>query len=96
MPVEDYAESNARELAEMVESHSGSSAEKLRTLLSTDIFNRTPGGAPVRALDSIGAEMPADTKVSFEKAWRKILDLHVRAIRDASFARGWRPESFGT
>lgn len=88
--VEDYVESKAREMEELVVNHTGSPIEKLRALLSTSILNRTLGGARVRALDGVGAEMPAETKTAFEHARRKILDLHIQVIRQGMDAGDFR------
>lgn len=88
--VEDYVESKAREMEELLTNNSSSPSEKLRALLSASILTRTSGGARVRALDSVGTEMPSETKAAFKHARRKILDLHVQVIREGMEAGEFR------
>lgn len=80
--IKSQVEGRAREMEELVASHTGTPTEKLRALLLISILCRTTGGTGVRALESVGWEMPPKTKAAFERARRRILDVHIRVMNE--------------
>lgn len=59
----------------------GSASEQLRELLSNSINGRMTGGARLRVLDQLAAEMPPDIKQKFDHGRRRVLDLYTNLIQ---------------
>ena len=69
-------------MEEFVATQPGSPVEKLRALLSRSILDRMSGGARLRVLEQLAADMPPKIKQHFEGARRRILDLHAKLIEE--------------
>ena len=80
--VEEHTEQAAERMEEFVATQPGSPVEKLRALLSRSILDRMSGGARLRVLEQLAADMPPKIKQHFERARRRILDLHAKLIEE--------------
>jgi AcrR family transcriptional regulator len=80
--VSEHTEQVAEKMEAFVARHSGSPVDALRGLLSSSILGRMSGGARLRVLDQLAAEMPPKIKEHFERGRRRILDLHIKLIQE--------------
>jgi AcrR family transcriptional regulator len=79
--VEDHASAAADRMRKALATSQGSTIDKLQLLLSTTIRSRMTGGARLRVLDQLAAEMPPAIRVRFERGRREVLDLYTGLIR---------------
>ena len=94
--VEEHTGQAAERMEGVARNHPGSPVDKLRALLSDAVLGRLSGGARIRVLDQLAAEMPPTIKQKFERGRRRILDLYVKLIEDgiaASELPGGRREN---
>jgi AcrR family transcriptional regulator len=89
--VEEHAEAAAQKVEQRVAGKASSTVEQLRDLLSNQIHGRMTGGARVRVLDQLAAEMSGPIKQKFEHARRRILDIYTRIIQRGIDAGELRP-----
>lgn len=89
--VEEHTEQVAENMEQFVRSDSGSPASKLRALLTTVILTRMSGGARIRVLDQLAAEMPPKIKAHFERARKRILASLTTVIQEGIDSGEFRP-----
>lgn len=68
-----------------------SPTERLRGALRLTIARRIVGGARLRVLDQLVADMPPDLRRAFERGRRDILDLYIAIIEDGVRRGEFRP-----
>lgn len=89
--VNEHTERVAERMEKLVKDHPGSAAAALRALLSDSILGRLSGGARLRVLDQLAAEMPPKIKEHFERERRRILDIFTKLIQEGITASELRP-----
>jgi len=89
--VEEHTIATAEKLEQRFSGGTASTVEQLRELLSNLIHGRMTGGARLRVLDQLAAEMSGPIKQKFEHARRRILDLYTRIIQRGIDAGELRP-----
>lgn len=77
----EHTEHTAEQMEQRLASRNGSPSEQLRDLLANSINGRMTGGARLRVLDQLAAEMPAEIKQKFDHGRRRVLDLYTRLIQ---------------
>jgi AcrR family transcriptional regulator len=87
----EHTEHAAEQMEQRLARRDGSPSEQLRELLSNSINGRMTGGARLRVLDQLAAEMPADIKQKFDHGRRRVLDLYTRLIQKGIDAGELRP-----
>lgn len=87
----EHTEAAAERLELSVAKTKGSASEQLRSLLSTAISRRIAGGARLRVLDQLAAEMPFEIRQKFDHGRRRMLSLYVRLIQQGIDAGELRP-----
>ncbi|MDI4234117.1 TetR/AcrR family transcriptional regulator [Bradyrhizobium sp. Arg237L] len=81
----------AEQMERRLAKRDGSPSDQLRELLSNSINGRMTGGARLRVLDQLAAEMPSDIKQKFDQGRRRVLDLYTRLIQKGIDAGELRP-----
>ena len=89
--VEEHTEAAAEKLEQRFSGAAPSTVEQLRELLSNSINGRLTGGARLRVLDQLAAEMSGPIKQKFEHGRRRILDLYTKLIQRGIDAGELRP-----
>lgn len=87
----EHTEAAAEQLEVRFAKQNGSAGERLRELLSNSINGRMTGGARLRVLDQLAAEMPPGIKQKFDHGRRRVLDLYTKLIRQGIDAGELRP-----
>lgn len=80
--VEEHTIDAAADLERLVANAALSATERLRVALSNSIMKRLAGGARIRVLDQLEAEMPPELKQAFNRARRRVLDLYTKLIEE--------------
>jgi AcrR family transcriptional regulator len=89
--VQEHTEAAAEKLEQRFSRTAPSTVEQLRELLTNSINGRLTGGARLRVLDQLAAEMSGPIKQKFEHGRRRILDLYTRLIQRGIDAGELRP-----
>ncbi len=89
--VQEHAEASAERLELRFAKQKGSPSEMLKELLANSIEARMSGGARLRVLDQLAAEMPSEIKQKFDHGRRRVLDLYVKLIQQGIDSGELRP-----
>lgn len=87
----EHTEHAAEQMEQRLAGRSGSPSDRLRELLASSINGRMTGGARLRVLDQLAAEMPPEIKQKFDHGRRRVLDLYTRLIQSGIDAGELRP-----
>lgn len=88
--VEDHATGRVEVLRKLAEDQNRPAPDRLRDALRATIASRLSGGARLRVLDQVAAEMPAELRKSFDRGRRRILDLYTKIIADGAKSGDFR------
>jgi AcrR family transcriptional regulator len=77
----EHTEYAAEQMEQKFATRNGSASDQLRELLANSINGRMTGGARLRVLDQLAAEMPSEIKQKFDHGRRRVLDLYTRLIQ---------------
>lgn len=88
--VEDHATGRVEVLRKLAEDQSRPAPDRLRDALRATIASRLSGGARLRVLDQVAAEMPAELRKSFDRGRRRILDLYTKIMADGATSGEFR------
>src|SRR5579862_3693812 len=87
----EHTEYAAEQMEQKFAERNESPSDQLRELLTSSINGRMSGGARLRVLDQLAAEMPAAIKQKFDHGRRRVLDLYTKLIQKGIDAGELRP-----
>ena len=87
----EHTEHAAEQMEQRFAGRNGSPSDQLRDLLANSINGRMTGGARLRVLDQLAAEMPVEIKQKFDHGRRRVLDLYTKLIQRGIDAGELRP-----
>ena len=87
----EHTEDAAEQMELKFAARNGSPSDQLRELLVSSISGRMTGGARLRVLDQLAAEMPPEIKQKFDHGRRRVLDLYTKLIQKGIDAGELRP-----